>query len=279
MSILKKFWLMFFLTAFIVSTSTPAFAQNNLDWEKGVIRVAGLAAGPQISNNTGNFSRKYSQEAAKLDALRILNENIAGLIIENFDGADEFQVEESNTIKLFTDDITISAIVAKGARLINSTFFTDNTCEVTMEMPLFGKNSVAEVVFSKLKNGKKNPFPNPTNTVELGNEKYTGLIVDCRELNFSRTISLLIENENEISIYSGQNLDYSKVFNKVVNSGMVEYTADISRQTRAGSSPLTVKAVNFKNNKILIPNADADKILTANQKFHFLDKCAVVIVY
>ena len=271
MSNLKKFFSVFLAAVIIFITSNSAFAQNGEDWEKGVIRVVGLGAGPENVGNFGNFYQKYAQQMAQLDALRNLLEAVGG--IESFDN------ERVDEIKVKLENTAVSEIVAKGAYIVESKFNTDGTCEVTMEMPLFGENSVAEWRFLNFKNGKKISFPNPTNIAEIGNEKYTGLIVDCQNLNFVRDITPEIQNEDKESVYCAENLNYDKVFNLVVNSGMVEYTKNINRQTRAGQNPLTVKAIKVGHGTIIVSNSDADKILTANRKFHFLEKCAVVVVY
>ena len=126
------------------------------------------------------------------------------------------------------------------------------------------------------KENPKKKFPNPTVKINIGNEKYTGLIVDCRNLKIGRTLTPFIKSDKDFVIYCTGFLDYNKIFDKVVNQGMAEYVTDIDSQTRAGLKPLTVKAV---ESGIVVSNEDADKILTANQIFHFLDNCAVVIVY
>ena len=76
--------------------------------------------------------------------------------------------------------------------------------------------------------------------------------------------------------------------NFAVNNGIVEY-AEGSEQwsrvtagtSRAGANPLVIKIVGLRErvvNKcdVIISEADADKLLTENQRSHFLDRYAVV---
>lgn len=171
-------------------------------------------------------------------------------------------------------------------REVESKYDEDGTCEVVLEMPLFGaKDSLAEAAFTPMKSKMKAAFPQPTNVTIINqptivNNNYTGLIIDCRGLGgVNPVMSPVIKNNNGQPIYGHQNLDYDKI---IVN-GMASYANDTSDQIsrlRAGNNPLVVKAESLSdlNANPVVSVADADKILAANQHDKFLDNCAVVFV-
>ena len=89
-----------------------------------------------------------------------------------------------------------------------------------------------------------------------------------------------IYDETGRIIYGNMYLDSEMV----VKKGMVDYIAadDIPAAgggiTRAGASPITVKAIGLKdfNANVVISQADADMILAANAKGNFFARTAVV---
>ena len=92
-------------------------------------------------------------------------------------------------------------------------------------------------------------------------------------------MSPVIKNANKQKIYGHENLDYDQI----VVSGMASYandTGDEISRSRAGNNPLIVKATALAdlNATPVVSNADADRILAANQQGGFLNNCAVVFV-
>lgn len=107
---------------------------------------------------------------------------------------------------------------------------------------------------------------------------YTGLIIDCRELNLQPVMSPTIKNENEETIYGDKNLDYDKIIEK----GMAAYVTEIDEivTERAGKNPLVVKAVGLKNfnSSPVVSIADSNRILIENKSSKFLDDLNVVFI-
>ena len=147
-------------------------------------------------------------------------------------------------------------------------------------MRLFGgKGSVAEVAYLPFKDEPKIPFMQPSTPAAQSDINYTGLIIDCRGKNLDPVMSPVIKNADAAPIYGHRNLDYDKI---IVNC-MASYANDISDEvcrSRAGSNPLIVSASSLAdlNANPVVSNADADKILAANQHDGFLNNCAVVFV-
>lgn len=276
---------MAFATAAMMLTATVLAdpANNTIDWEKGVVRATGLAAGNAKTKNKG-LQRAQAKRAARMDAERNLAEAVEGV-----------QVDSESTMKdlMLESDIVRTRVSAtiKGMSEINSKYYEDGTCEITLEMPMFGaKNSVAKATFAPYENEPKVPFPQPTNTsikidvnTSVGGAvggKYTGLVVDCSGMGLESVMSPVIKNDNNQPIYGYKNLD----IDKVIEYGMASYAEsanDSTSRARAGNNPLVVKAVNvdgiIKGNPV-VSVADSDKILIANQSDEFLDDCKVVFV-
>lgn len=107
---------------------------------------------------------------------------------------------------------------------------------------------------------------------------YTGLIVDCREMELQPVMSPTIQNETGDTIYGDKNLDYDKI----IEFGMVSYATEIDDVVtdRAGKNPLVVKAVELKkfSSSPVLTDADANRILIENKVNSFLDKLNVVFM-
>lgn len=108
--------------------------------------------------------------------------------------------------------------------------------------------------------------------------KFTGLVIDCRELELQPVMSPTIKNEDKETIYGDKNLDYDKI----VEKGMAAYVTDLDDtvKERAGDNPLVVKATgleNFNSNPV-VSTADANRILIENKSSKFLDDLNVVFL-
>ena len=191
-------------------------AQSSVDWEKGIVRATGLAAGNAKTKNKG-LQRAQAKRAARMDAERNLAEAVEGV-----------QVDSESTMKdlMLESDIVRTRVSAtiKGMSEVDSRYYDDGTAEVTLEMPLFGTSkSVAEAAFAPVQNEVKEPFPQPTNSsikvdVEVNTtvggvvgNKYTGLVVDCSGMGLEAVMSPVVKNNNNQPIYGYKNLDIDKV--------------------------------------------------------------------
>ena len=260
-------------------------ASNVVDWEKGLVRATGLAAAnPKVKNK--GLQRAQAKRAATMDAQRNLAETVSGVQVDSESTMQDLMLE-SDIVKT-----RVSAIIKGMAEVVPPKYYDDGTCEVTLEMPIFGaNNSVAQAAFEPMRSEPRVPFPQPSNvninaTVNativngVAGNKYTGLVVDCSGQGLEAVMSPVIKNNNGQSIYGAQNLN----IDMVIEYGMASYASssnDAVSRERAGSNPLVVKAVKvdgiIKGNPV-VSVADSDKILIANQSDMFLDNCAVVFV-
>ena len=232
----------------------------------------------KYKNNPGKY-RLTAAKAARMDAQSKLVEYI-GVQVQTNATMTDYEVKEY-VVKTMAQGTVRNAI-----EIGDPQHFEDGTCQVVMEMRLYGgQGSVAEVAYLPFKDEPKVAFPQPVNVNIINqptvvNNHYTGLIIDCRGLGgVNCVMSPVIKNANGQAIYGHQNLDYDKI----IQSGMASYAGDVSdsiSSERAGNNPLVVKAVKLSdlNANPVVSVQDADKILAANQQDGFLNNCAVVFV-
>ena len=286
----KKFTVMLTVLSFVMSimAATAFAAESSIDWEKGVVRAVGMAAG-KAGEKRVNLAKAQARRAARMDAERNLAEQIRGVQVTAESSMKDLELDY-DYVKTAVD-----ALIKNMQEVGEPKFYDDGVCEIVLEVPLWGStSSVAEVAFMPFKNEPKVDFPQPsvtvttttsttTNTVvaaaTFNNSHYTGLIVDCSGLGLKPVMSPVIKNDSGQAIYGHQNLDYDKV----IAYGMASYVrnaSDMSAASRAGNNPIVVKALSVENHNAypIVTISDADSILIANQGDHFLDDCAVVFV-
>ena len=286
----KKITVILTMMAFMMSIlSVTAFAaESEVDWEKGVIRAVGMAAGKSGEKRV-NLAKAQARRAARMDAERNLAEQIRGVQVTAESSMKDLELEY-DTVKT-----AVAALIKNMQEVGEPKFYDDGVCEIVLEAPLWGStSSLAEAAFMPFKNEPKVNFPQPSRTVTtttstttntvvaaatFNNSHYTGLIVDCSGLGLQPVMSPVIKNDSGQAIYGHQNLDYDKI----IELGMASYVKDakdISAATRAGNNPIVVKALSVEDHNAnpIVTISDADSILIANQGDHFLDDCAVVFV-
>ena len=280
MNLKIKFAAFVTMLLFALAMSTVAFAapENGVDWERGVVRATGVGAGKSKDRSKIAIYRAQSKRAATMDAQRNLAEIVQGVQVTSESSIKDLELQYDN-VRTRVDTII------RGMREVDVQYFDDGTCQVVLEMPLFGSSdSLSDAAFLPFKDEPKTDFPQPVN-VSVVNEptvisqNFTGLVIDCRGMNINCVMSPVVKNADGTKIYGHQNLDYDKI---IVN-GMAAYASDAYDQTakqRAGSNPIVVKAVRLDdmNANPVISVADADKILAANAHDRFLDNCAVVFI-
>ena len=236
-------------------------------WENDIITATGYGFPKKNAENMGQ-RKVLARRAAIMDGYRRLAEQAAGIHI--------------TTEKIMVKG-EIDALIT-GAQITSEVYDEYGNCKVELSVPLYGVvNSVSKAAFKPV---SKETFLTPSvtdseNTLE-GN--YTGLIIDCSDLDNSSedqeltaVLSPTIRSTDNQSIYSYNNLDYDKVISK----GMISYAESMNGNvSRAGSNPLIIKAAELdnKNSTPVLSKIDTNKILMENQSSHFLDNCAVVFV-
>lgn len=257
-------------------------------WESDTLIATGYGAA-QNKIDSVRHNRVLAKRAAVMDAYRKLAEQAKTIRIT---------AEKTIGSQIEAGEISSSKIdaVIKGATVLREEYDEYNNCTVVMSVPIYGVTD--SIALAALKPAVKKDFP-PPSTSDTAQGNYTGLIIDCGDLELTPVLTPVIRDANDQSLYSFEHLDYDKVITK----GMVSYvtrssqisapqnfmlvstrnlpTISIAAQknlSRAGDNPLIIKAQRMSddNSCPVISAEDADKILIENGASHFLDNGAVV---
>ena len=155
----KKLAAMFLAAVMVFSAATPAFAENDSEWEEiytkiekshngyiienNVIFASGVGSGPKGATRNGSFYKSFARQAARFDALRRLAELANGVQVEATVDRDEAgnPIWETETVitSLETNE-KIMEILSKSSLLGEAKFFDDGVCVLIMKMPLLQKD-------------------------------------------------------------------------------------------------------------------------------------------
>lgn len=253
-------------------------------WANETLTVEGRGFVLDEENNLP-FGRVRAKRTAMMDGYRNLAE-----------AAGKVQITSKDTLS----KQKINALV-KGAKVLSEIYDESGNCTVILSVPIYGvTGSFAEAAFSPV---DREEFLSPTSDVFVEGG-YTGLIIDCGDLELNPVLAPAIRNEQNRSIYGFSNLDYDKVIAKgmigyaeknfpdfgaeedfVILTGLGTPRAKFSRLasagenlSRAGSNPLVISAAALVDDSTcpVISAEDADKILAENLATHFLEEGAVV---
>lgn len=182
------------------SSSAAAVDDDVAEWWESDMLVAVGYGMPSGTAHSAGQARLLARQAAKSDAYRKLAEQAAGIRIT----ADE-TMEPSE----------IKAVVV-GAQIISEEQDALGGCTIVMTVPIYGvQNSIAQAALERV---DKKEFPKPVGAGAVEGD-YTGLIIDCGDLELNPVLAPVIQSTDNQSIYSYSHLDYDEVISK----GMVSY--------------------------------------------------------
>lgn len=258
------------------NSSTDTEIRGTTNWNKGVVQAIGRGV-PSIQATSQAQANAMVRRAAVVDAYRNLLEAVGEVRVEATTTVKNFELE-SDVVKT-----RISGLI-QGARIVNEQPMADGSYQVTMEINLFGANSVAAAIADKMSPPEILPLPMPSPEYIVPSQTmpvYTGVVVDARGMGLERIMSPRIYDETGRIIYGNMYIDSDMV----VHNGMVDYTASSrmmdnnkTDSSRAGSNPIFVKAIRLKdfNANVVISKFDADMILASNRQDNFFAHTAVV---
>ncbi len=248
---------------------------GSVNWDTGVIEACGIGVPSSIAKSPAQ-ARLMARRAAIADAQRNLLEAIGGI-----------KVTAETTVRNFetTSDIVNTQVfgIIRGAKIVDEQLLPDGTYQVTLQVSLFGKGGLSEIITNATKPAAPVPLPQPSSSYKpVPLPIYTGLVVDVTGLPISRAMSPVIFDETGRAIYGHINI----IPEFAVSQGMMDYLCtpeDIRSlelgQSRAGDKPIVVKAIALRDNNvnIIISQADADTILDADVLGNFLTKAKVAV--
>lgn len=253
---------------------------GNVNWSAGYIEAVGIGAPPAKFSNLGQ-ARAMALRAAEVVAKRNLLEIINGVRIDSTTIIKDFAVQS---------DIINSQVqgLILGAQVIKQEYMSDQSCEVTVRMPLYGDFS--KIIMPKVLDSKtaaKPPAatpappekPKPAAAPPSG-PAYTGLVIDARGIQTRPAMAPKILDENGQEVYGSAMVDREFA----VQQGMSGYARDLTAAQNNGrvtNNPLTVKGIRTQGagrSDIVISNSDAAAIRAASDNLSFMKKCRVMVV-
>ena len=257
---------------------STAFAAVEEDWEAGTLTATGEASlidaeisavGPNDGTGTGSIWSNYQTDKivrsrAESDARNQLSTYVGAMQVTTAQTVNDLMSADPATAQHVNKLLESAPIVKAGQK--------GDKFDITMTIPVYGiHDSVGRAVLPHIFNQAELP-KGPEN---LAVPEATGLIVDCTGLGLKRVMTLTIKDTNGREIYFYQ----AMLWDKVVRFGMAVWGNSSNVLARAGSAPLTVKAVSLTDNQMtpVVSAEDADRILAANDKTGFLRQCAVVM--
>lgn len=269
-----------------------------VNWTHGTMRVTGSGA----VGDKGNAGQKrlLAKRAAISDAYRQLAEAVNGVQVFAETTVKDF-VTESDTIRL-----QVKAVI-RGAHPVGETrYLSDGTVEVDVEMPIFGRGSLAQAVelgqaietqlgqpYSSLQNylafrGIYLPAATPQDEFHRGlrlaqQEGYTGLVIDASGLAAEPAMGPFIVGAGA-RIHPNNKIEIDP--ERIVQEGPLHYVEDLDEAKedtdRVGDNPLVVRAKAAMGNpvrsNILLDQSTAQKIMQVNEDAKFLDELKVTLV-
>lgn len=275
---MRKIFLLAAVFMIMFSSIAQALSPKISEWWEGeMLTAVGQGVAP-INAGSLDKAKFFAKRSATLDAYRKLAAQVS-----------EVRITADKTIL----KSTVNAVI-RDAEIISEDY-EDGKYTVVLRVPIYGvDNSVAAAAFERV---DKEDFPPPTQN-KIAQGTYTGLIIDCGDLELNPVLAPAIRNADNQSIYGYSNLDYDKVISKgmigyvkknsvlLLNSAGTKKFAQVGSNlllasddtSRAGSNPLIIKAAALSddNSCPVISTDDADRILAENLSTHFLDEGSVV---
>lgn len=251
-------------------------AQGEIDWERRVVTATGIGA-PNPNAPNMAVKRAGAINAAKMYAVRDLIATLKGMYLSS-----EQTVENYMT----TNDVIKTHVegIARAFQMVGEPeYFEDGSVQVKVEMSIDG--DLSALVMKEQTFGDTTPIVGEatyklSEIAETSPGVYTGLIIDCTDVQLRPALSPKVVSQSGKEIYGSANVN--KDF--AVQQGMMGYlkSVDTARtNSRVTDNPFIVKAVDVKGtNKtdIVVSDADAAKIEELSGKLNFLRECRVIAI-
>ena len=116
-------------------SSATAFANTwteSSDYEKGIIRVTGIGAGPHNWDKQDSFYKTFARQVARMEALRQLVEILIDSKADATTTIEDLMITDLKIIMELNPDDKVET----NARQVGKARFEDGVCEVDMELIL-----------------------------------------------------------------------------------------------------------------------------------------------
>ncbi len=242
---------------------------GSVNWSTGIVRVMGKAS-PE--------DNKESYQESVLGAARAdANRKLIDILMQ-------IQINNTLTVKEYASksDIILAGIekTARDAIIVRQFFTSALSVEIIIETSILG-GFLQLILPDEIRQiSKINPEQKTQNIKPIGEELFTGLIVDARGLDIKPVLNPVIVSEQGHDIYSS--LFISREF--AVQNGICKYLCDMDQaisDKRVGNRPIVFKGLRKEgkeNSTIVISMSDYRDFEKATERHQFLKECKVVIV-
>jgi len=242
------------------------FPEGQFDWSKMTITAVGVGQPePELPPARERIS---AVAAARVDAGQKLRDVFRRLDLDSETSVAGFLNRSETIANQVENFFTEFKIIGKPRHM------ADSTVELTAECSLFGDILNAVLPLST-GNRQADLATIPASKIETA--AYTGLIVDCRDLDISPALFPRVYGEHGDEVYGPDLVDRSVV----ITSGLIEYYSGGKQPERVGGNPYKVKAVQIGGaNKcdVVIAAEDAIVINSVQENMMALNKCKVVFL-
>ncbi len=270
------------------------FPHGSVNWNTGEVKASGIAcpADKKKPESSEFILRKAKANASQhlMAILKIIgfaaikNNSDDRIFHKNYYPGRIPGKKTSDFVSL--RDIILAGIetIAANAKITEQHYASDRSAEVTIETSIFGgflqlvlPDSIREIPkINYIESNNKNSAAKNSED----KQKFTGLIIDARELKFQPVIYPIIISEQGERIYSS--IFISREY--AVQKGVCGYACTMTQaleSKRAGKNPLIIKGLRTgcpDNSSIVISSSDAEKIERATEHYSFMKECKVIIV-
>ena len=306
MHIVKSFALAALMLALIICTSGTSAAAAQ--WDGGNIRAQGLGIAPPHTVSYAQ-ARALARRAAITDAYRQLAEQIQGVSVDANTTVENLMV--TNT----TVSTHVSALI-KDAQIIEEKSQSDGSYTVTIEIPIYGADSLAGTIFTPNKTPERWTAPESvyapykpaaydtsgSGTYDRG--KTTTTAAAPAQRTPAASSAAAAPKGRAVGGYTGVIIDCTGLglrpvmspviktdsgrpiygyknldSDKIIQNGMASYARSEADAARAGTNPLRLRAVSVDGNANPVLSAnDANRLLLENNASGFLDATNVVFL-
>ncbi len=252
------------------------FEHGSVNWSTGIVRVLGKAS-PE--DNKESYQESVLG-AARADANRKLIDILMQIQINNTLTVNEYASKS---------DIILAGIekTARDAIIVKQFFTSALSVEIIIETSILG--GFLQLIFpdeirqiSKINPERKTEKLKPLgkNSFTMGEDFFTGLILDARGLDIKPVLNPVIVNEQGHDIYSS--VFISREF--AVQNGICKYLCDMDQaiiDKRIGNRPIVLKGLRKEgkeNSTIVISMSDYRDFEKVTERHQFLKECKVIIV-
>jgi len=242
-----------------------SFETGRVDWTNGIVEASATGSPPARASSPAQ-GRALAEREAKSRA----RNHLIGLL-------QSIRVDSKSTVKeaLSPQDAAdeLVAAVLRDSFTAEKSLLADGAVRVTTAMKM--NRSFADLVLPKTIVTIQS-----VEQAEKKEEKFTGLVIDCRGVPVSPAMVPVIMDEDGQVVYGTAYVSR----HYALEEGVVAYARGMGRvreNPRVGPNPLIVKglrAVKARPSDLVISNADAAKIKGAGSNISFLHRGRVLFV-